>query len=124
MPKPPNLKSNRIVLEGNIEEENIRIRAFKEICQRNNIPYREEILRRIDHFLREHNWPPGNSQTQIVKFVEKQLIDIRCEHPGCTEIASWVDYTKEKTAKPKVYHCPKHHKHSLENQLLKKSKKI
>jgi len=123
MPKPPNLKSNRIVLEGNIEEENIRIRAFKEICQRNNIPYREEILKRIDHFLREHNWPPGNSQTQLAKFVEKRLVEKACEYPGCTDVAKYLCYPHP-PGKNKVFYCMAHHKHALENQLLKKSKPL
>lgn len=123
MPKPPNPKSNRIVIQGNNEDENIRVRAFKEICFRNNIPYREEVLKRIDNFLKEHNWPPGNSQTLLPRFVEKRLVEKRCEHPGCANVACWLDYPYP-PGKNKLYSCNYHHKESLENQLLKKSKSL
>lgn len=122
MPKPPNLESNRIVIQGRIEEENIRIKAFKEICNRNGLTYRKEILDLINVFLRKHNWPPGNSQVLMTKFVDKRLIEKRkCDHPGCDRDAVYLDFPKP-PGESKVYSCKFHHDKALENQLLKNYK--
>lgn len=125
MPRPPDPKSktNRLIIEAGNEDEKIKIQAFKRICMVDGLPYKKEVLKLVENWLQIHNWPPGNPQIQMTKFVEKQLVEKRCEHPGCTQIATWVDYPKP-PAKPRVYHCPAHHKHSLENQLLKKSKPL
>ena len=49
--------------------------AFKEICARNQLSMSEEIYERaIKVFLRDHHWPPGNSQTLLEVFEEKNTI--------------------------------------------------
>ena len=71
--------------------------AFKEICARNQLSMSEEIYERaIKVFLRDHHWPPGNSQTLLEVFEEKNTIPklIVCEVCGeaavyrCTTIFS------------------------------------
>ena len=67
MTRQPNPKSKTatLILRGNNEDEDTRIRALKEICVRNNLQIRKVLLDKINLFLREHNWPPGNSQTLL-----------------------------------------------------------
>lgn len=60
----PKSKTINIQIHGKPGEAE-KIRAFKEICARNGIEMRDVVLKAVDHFLREHHWPPGNSQTLL-----------------------------------------------------------
>jgi len=56
-------KTLRLVLIPKLDWET-EIRAFKEICARNRIEVSNELYERaVKTFLRDHHWPPGNSQT-------------------------------------------------------------
>ena len=70
MVRPPNpeAKSDRLVLTARNGERE-KIRAVKEICARNNITVRSVLMQYgVEHFLKLHNWPPGNSQTVLESF--------------------------------------------------------
>lgn len=71
MPRPPdpNSKIVRVFLTAKPGEET-KVRAFKEICARNNKKVRDVLMEKVDAFLREHNYPPGNSQTLIEVYLE------------------------------------------------------
>ena len=63
--------------------------AFKEICARNQLSMSEEIYERaIKVFLRDHHWPPGNSQTLLAGFQEKHTIPktVFCEYCNCPAV--------------------------------------
>jgi len=83
--RPPEAKakSHQLIVKAKPEEE-VELAAFKELCARNGIKIRDEIFTRtIRPFLREHNWPPGNSQTVIDVYTttleeKKELICERC----------------------------------------------
>jgi hypothetical protein len=71
MPKPPDVdsKTNRLVMIGKDDQE-VYVKAFKELCARNNLKVSDIIFEKaVLPFLREHNWPPGNSQTTMKSFV-------------------------------------------------------
>lgn len=126
MPRPPNPKSKTIqlILKCVNEHEAVRVRACKEICARNGIKIKDVLMQGVDSFLRKHNWPPGNSQTQMTTFVERQLVEKRkCDYPGCAEQAVYIDYPHP-PGEAKVYSCQFHHDKALENQLLKASKRL
>jgi len=120
MGRPPNpsAKTPSIFIIATKEEEAIVIRAVKQICAVDGLAIKTETLKLFQQWLHEHNWPPGNPQIQITKFVEKQLVELSCEYPGCHNLATWLDYPNP-PGKNKVYYCEAHHKHALENQLLK-----
>lgn len=96
--RQPNYKSktNRLVLTGR-DEERERINAFKELCARNNLKVRDILMEKVDSFLRQHNWPPGNSQTIITAFSEQTKITQECSHPNCQEIATYEAWGENKT---------------------------
>lgn len=80
MPKypDPRSKTTRLVLVPKPEWE-VEIRAFKEICARNGISISEELYQRgVETFLRDHNWPPGNSQTTINGYTPQQKPIVLC----------------------------------------------
>lgn len=57
-----------------------KIRAFKEICVRNNLKISDVLFEKVEDFLKEHNWPPGDSQTLLETFgSELSLICFRCQ---------------------------------------------
>lgn len=70
MPRKPKPDSEvpQMIYRAKTEEEKIKLKAFKEICARNGIEMREVAAAAVDRFLREHNWPPGNSQTLLQVF--------------------------------------------------------
>jgi len=81
MPKIPNPKAKtlRLVLIPK-ENQEMKIRAFKEICARNGFKISDVLFERVESFLREHNWPPGNSQTLLSSFgAERSLTCFRCK---------------------------------------------
>lgn len=126
MPRPPNphAKSNRIVLKGNQERE-VKIRAFKEICARNGLDMSKIVYEyAVERLLKEHNWPPGNSQTILASFGVQTKITQQCEHPSCSLIAAYQCIPNSPFAKPKVFYCKKHHEHADQNRLLKSSKRL
>ena len=68
----PKAKIVQVVLKAKPEWE-IEVRAFREICARNGIEMGRELYERgIRTFLRDHNWPPGNSQTVLPAFSENK----------------------------------------------------
>ena len=77
MPRPPDPKSKfpqLIIKASNIEQEK-KIRGAKEIVARNHLT----MIDILEPFLKEHRWPPGNSQTLLERFgLELSLICFRC----------------------------------------------
>jgi len=73
-PPDPDAKVSRIILDGKPEEEE-EIKAFKQICARNQIQMREVMMKAVRKFLQKHNWPPGNSQTVLEVFGAKKLME-------------------------------------------------
>lgn len=69
----PESKTLRLVLEGESGESE-KIRAVKEICKRNDITIHDVLMKHgVNHFLRLHHWPPGNSQSVLESYgVEKK----------------------------------------------------
>lgn len=66
----PQAKVVQLICRAHPGEET-KFRAFKEICRRNDIEYRTVLAEKVDQFLTEHNWPPGNSQTLLTVFGAK-----------------------------------------------------
>jgi len=101
----PKSKTATIIVKANNEDEATRIRALKEICVRNNLEIRKVILAKIDRFLKEHHWPPGNSQTVLEVFDVKARVSTPiCGIHGCSKPAT--DELFHELMK--VYRCRKH----------------
>lgn len=66
----PKSKTINIQVHGKSGEAE-KIRAFKELHTRNGLKIRDTIMAAVDKFLKDHNWPPGNSQTLL--FADKPL---------------------------------------------------
>lgn len=64
----PKSKTATVIIKANTEDEDKQIRALKELCVRNNLEIRKVLMQKINDFLKEHNWPPGNSQTILPVF--------------------------------------------------------
>jgi len=126
MPRPPNphAKTKRLVLEGTIEEESVRIRAFKKICVADGLQMKKELLDLLDFWLKKHNWPPGNPQTLLHSFGVQTKITQQCQYPNCEEIATHECIPNSPYAQKKVFYCQKHHDHAKESRLLKASKRL
>jgi len=76
MPRPPKLqpKSNRIVLIPKPDQEEM-LRGFREIHARNGLSMSDTLFACVEAFLKKHNWPPGQSQTQLVDAFGEELYD-------------------------------------------------
>jgi len=85
MPGRPNPKSKtpQIIVRCRPEWET-EFRAMKEICARSGLKLNEEIYERaVKSFLKDHNWPPGNSQTLLERFgSELTLVCVYCGKGG------------------------------------------
>ena len=123
MPRPPNPKSKTSQYVMGIKTEwETEFRAMKEICARNGLKLNEEIYERaVRSFLRDHDWPPGNSQTVLPSFGVQTKITQQCEYPHCVNAAKFEDTARHGG---KIFFCQQHHEHAVENRLLKKSKQL
>lgn len=63
----PKAKTQRLILNAKPEQEH-KIRAFRELCARNQLSISDILFEKVEQFLKEHNWPPGNSQTILPIF--------------------------------------------------------
>lgn len=68
----PDAKTLRLTLIPKPHQE-IKIRAFKELVARNELEISEVLFEKVEEFLKEHNWPPGNSQLPLTKFTRVQI---------------------------------------------------
>ena len=73
MPRYPDRESKtiRLVVSPRPGEE-VKVRAFKELISRNDLRISDILFEKVEEFLKEHNWPPGNSQTIITSFAENE----------------------------------------------------
>ena len=67
-------KTIRLVLIPKPGEEE-KIRAFKQLASRNGLKISRILFEKVEEFLKEHNWPPGNSQTVMTVFLEDPISD-------------------------------------------------
>ena len=74
MPRWPDRESKtiRLVVSPKLGEEE-KVRAFKELIRRNGLRISDVLFEKVEEFLKEHNWPPGNSQTIIPSFDEEEI---------------------------------------------------
>ena len=82
MPRPPDPKSKipQIIIKAKNVEQEKKVRGAKEIVARNHDLTMIDIL---DPFLKQHHWPPGNSQTLLETFgSELSLICVYCGKGG------------------------------------------
>lgn len=101
----PKSKTTTVIVRANNEAEIQQIRAFKKLCVQDDLEIRKVILQKINDFLREHNWPPGNPQTLLEVFDVKAVIsNPQCGISGCSKPA--IDELFHELMK--VYRCRKH----------------
>jgi hypothetical protein len=82
MPRPPNpnAKTNQVLIKARDQNEVVKVGAFKELCARNGLAMNDVLMDKITEFLRQHNWPPGNSQTLLQAFgPELRVVCMRCQ---------------------------------------------
>jgi len=60
-------KTLRLVLIPKPGQEE-KIKAFRELVRRNDLEISDILFQKVEEFLRQHNWPPGNSQTILPAF--------------------------------------------------------
>ena len=70
MTRPPNPKSKTktIIVRANDEIEASLINYLKEVCARDGLEYRKEILKLIEVDWKARHPPPGNPQNMITKY--------------------------------------------------------
>ena len=76
-------KTKQLVLKPKPDGSwDVEINAFRELHARNQIEISETLMEKaVRPFLREHHWPPGNSQTLLFqKKPSKVLTCGRCKH--------------------------------------------
>lgn len=116
----PKSKTNRLVLTGR-DEERDRINAFKELCARNHLNVRDVLMEKVDSFLRQHNWPPGNSQMVITVFTGEAKTIVKCQHPNCDNPSSSEVWAHNKWH---GYYCETHFFRSRDAKLLKRWRRL
>ena len=122
MTKLPNhqAKTLRLVLIPKTGQE-VKIRAFKELVARNGLQISDILFEKVDEFLREHNWPPGNSQTLMSVFTEPKLVMQKCGREGCGLPAIGKAWAKNGW---QGFLCRSHYEQSRDARLLMKWREV
>ena len=66
-----NKKNTSLIVHGKDETDNELIKFFKEVCLRDGLEMRRELLDLLRHsWATKHNWPKGNPQQQVTEYFE------------------------------------------------------
>lgn len=108
MPRDPDpgTKAQQAYVVAKTEEEKELIKAAKQICARNkDLNMRTVLMQGIKKFLRDHHWPPGNSQTLLGVFDVKPVLPrLMCGIMGCNQPADYKNFRGNQI----VYRCSQH----------------
>jgi len=119
MPRPPNPKAKipQLIIRAENEDEKMVINGVKHVCALDGLEYKKELLTMCRVFLRKHNYPPGNPQTQLLS-----QSNVKIEHDCyCGEKATHEAWSLENQ---RFYLCTSHYEQNRDARLLKRSKKI
>ena len=111
MPRKPHIRSGgSLTIHAKTPAEEEKIRAYKEIHARNEeLEIQTSVMAAIDKFLREHNWPPGNSQTVLAVYREVPSELRICQY--CNEFREKTSWCKLKmVAMHKTASCERYHR--------------
>ena len=64
----PKAKTNQLIIQAKNESEASTLRYFKNVCRRDGLELRKEVLNLIEVSWKKSHPPPGNPQLQIVQF--------------------------------------------------------
>lgn len=103
----PDSKTSQLIVQSKTEEEEAKIKAFKEICNREDLYIRDVLFEKITEFLKSHGWPetPGHSQLQISEFSNGPLR--RTKNPCCV-CGSESKFLVHERGKGKRKYCETH----------------
>ena len=89
MTRPPNPKSktHTIIVRANDEIEASLINYLKEVCARDGLEYRKEILKLIEVDWKGRHPPPGNPQIMITKYSDEVHEESQAVCEVCGEAA-------------------------------------
>jgi hypothetical protein len=83
MPRYPDPKSKgehiHIVCKPGRETD---FRGFKQVCLKDGLDMSDEFYGLMQHWLKKHNWPPGNPQRQIEQF-KAPVVPVPAKPPMC-----------------------------------------
>lgn len=119
----PNSKSSTIIVRANDESDKAIINYFKEVCARDGLEMRKEILDLIDFNWKQTHPPPGNPQLLLEKFTEQQKLSHLCEVEGCNKPAKYLCYSIAPYGKDKKI-CNRHRIDEERKGNIRASKKL
>ena len=92
MPKnvKPNATSYSLIAVAKEEYEREAVRYFKEVCLRDGLEMRKELLNLISNEWVKKHPPPGNPQKQLIQYSKThEESTVMCEVEGCREEAKF-----------------------------------
>ena len=107
----PKAKTVNIIVNSKDETDRKLIRYFKEVCRRDGLEMRKEILSLLEHEWKAKHPPPGNPQIQIVQFDGSKKTRKLCEWPKCKQKAEYECQSAFPFGVDKNY-CLVHRKHA------------
>ncbi len=79
--------------EAKDEAEREVVRYFKEVCSRDGLEMRKELIRLVEHDWVVRHPRPGNPQKQLIQFDGSKQIRGLCEVEGCGNRAEYLCYS-------------------------------
>jgi hypothetical protein len=81
----PESKTQSVIVVAKNESDSATIKYFKEVCKRDGLELRKEILNLIEVSWKKMHPPPGNPQLQIVQFQTGKSMGLfgTCGFVGC-----------------------------------------
>lgn len=83
----PSSKSHALTAVAKTPDEKAAVNYFKEVCLRDGLEMRTELIKLIKNEWTKKHPPPGNPQTQLFQYEEREY---RCEWLNCNQEAKFV----------------------------------
>jgi len=115
--------STFLYAEAKDEAEKNAIKYFKEVCLRDGLEMRKELIRLIEHDWTVRHPRPGNPQKQIIQFDGSKSSLKMCEWEGCKRKAVWRCRSSYPYGKNRNY-CSFHRKHAEYRRDICEAKKL
>jgi len=125
MTKPANPKARTFTLIAKAKDESERkaIQYFKEVCRRDGLELRKEIINLISLEWVQKHPKPGNPQKQLFQFDGSKQSRGLCEWEGCHNKAEFLCVSAFPYGKDKRY-CSFHRKRAEFKRDISQAKKL
>ena len=122
-PANPTAQTFTVIAKAKDESERMIVKYFKEVCARDGLEIRKEILSLISIEWVQKHPKPGNPQKQLFQFDDSKRSRGLCEFEGCKNLATHLCFSSFPFGKDRRL-CDRHRVDEMRKRNICKTKKL